>query len=180
MRPHLDMRRWRWAEELLDGTRILIRPIRKDDARRECEFLECLSEEYKSYRFLDVAVKPITPEIIKRLTDLDFHQEVALIALTPQGKKDVEIGVSRYCVNRDGESCQCSVTVCEKWQHRGVGTLLMHHLMEVAWDQGIQRMYAVDHPANCKRRHVLALRLGFVSRPDPEDPVAVTYECRLQ
>lgn len=173
-----EIAKWQWMDELLDGTKVLIRPIRKKDAKCEHEFLAHLSEEYQNYLFLDVVVKPLTPKIIKELTDLDYQYKMALIALISKNGKETEIGVSQYRVNQDGKSCQCAVTVSEEWQHRGLGTLLMQHLMEIARGRGIERMYAED-AAMCKQRHVLAICLGFVSRPDPEDPVAVTYECRL-
>ena len=65
-----------WQETLRDGTRVLIRPIRKEDAALEREFLERLSPESRAYRFL--GQMKVSDEMARRLTDIDRERDMAL------------------------------------------------------------------------------------------------------
>lgn len=167
-----------WVERLRDGSVLLIRPLRPEDAQREYRFLARLSPEYRAYRFLGLIKQP-NAAVARELTHLDPQCETALVAIVEGPHGGVEVGVAQYCASADGTHCDCSVTVDPAWQRRGVGHLLMHHLIDLARTQGIRRMYAVD-PVRCAGAHHLAERLGFRSRPDPEDPVVTTFELTLQ
>ena len=102
----------------------------------------------------------IDDEMIRRFTDVDFRRDVAFIALHEQGGKQTEIGVCRFCISDDGESCECAVTVSDEWQGKGLGTVLMHHLIKVAREHGIKRMIAIELAENMAMR-ALAEGLGF-------------------
>ncbi len=123
-----------WHETLRDGTRVLIRPIGKEDAGIERAFIERLSPESKEYRFLG-QINP-SDDMIRRLTDIDYRRDMAFVALRHEAGEKREIGVSRFCISDDGASCECAVAVSDKWQGRGLGHLLMRHLIEVARQRG--------------------------------------------
>ena len=167
-----------WVERLRDGSILLIRSIRPDDTQREYRFLSRLSPEYRAYRFLGL-IKTPNPIVARELTHLDPQRAAALVAIVEGPHGGVEVGVAQYCASADGTHCDCAVTVDPVWQRRGVGQLLMQHLIDLARAQGIRRMYAVD-PVRCAGAHHLAERLGFRSRPDPEDPVVTTFELTLE
>ena len=74
---------------------MLIRPIRPEDANIERNFIESLSDRSRYYRFMH-NIKRITPEMIARFTQIDYHRELALVALVEQEPGQyAEIGVSR-------------------------------------------------------------------------------------
>jgi len=162
-----------WSERLRDGRLISIRPIRPGDVQREREFLSRLPSEFHAYRFLGLIKRP-DDAVAHELTHVDPSCEFALVAIA----RNDEVGVAQYRARRNGTCCDCSVTVDPDWQQRGVGRLLMLHLIDVARWRGIQRMYAVD-PVRCAGAHKLAERLGFHCRPDPEDPIVTTFELLL-
>ena len=166
-----------WYDMLADGTPVLIRPIRKDDVQIERDFLKRLSEQSRHDRFLAVVQTPMR-DVEKDLTNIDYHDEMALIAIIRRDDRDVEIGAGGYWRTADGESCHCAVAVDDQWRKRGLGILLVQHLVEIARAAGVRHMYAVD-AAGCEKTHRLAARLGFRRRPDPEDPAAITYELEL-
>jgi GNAT superfamily N-acetyltransferase len=168
----------RWTQRLRDGTIVHIRPIDQDDTPRELAFLSRLTPEHRSYRFLGL-MKDVTEGVARELTHVDPESEVVLIAIVKDGREDVEIGAARFQAGRDGTQCDCAVTVDPAWQKRGIGGMLMRHLIDVARTCGIRRMYSVD-AARCAGAHLLAERLGFHSRPDPEDPVVTTFELMLR
>src|SRR6202158_4897859 len=85
-----------WHETLRDGTRVLIRPIGKDDAALERAFLERLPPESRECRFLDQM--NFSDDMIKRFTDIDYRRDMAFVALRHEAGEKREIGVSRFCM----------------------------------------------------------------------------------
>jgi GNAT superfamily N-acetyltransferase len=162
-----------WLEHLRDGTPVLIRPLRAEDRGLEEDFLKRLSPEAKRLRFLG-DFKEADPALVDRLMDVDFHDRMAFIALVHDEGKLREIGVSRYSATEDGQSCECAVTVAEDWQGRGLGVLLMRHLIGVARREGFRRMFSID-AANNQAMRDLADYLGFQRCLDPEDPCQVVH-----
>jgi GNAT superfamily N-acetyltransferase len=165
-----------WHETLRDGTRVLIRPIGKEDAALERAFIARLSPASRWYRFL--GQMNFSDDMIKRLTDIDYRRDMAFIALRHEGGEKREIGVSRYCISDDGASCECAVAVSDEWQGRGLGHLLMRHLIEVARQRGIKRMFSIDSAGNQPMRN-LAASLGFAPKVNHHYPSEVTYSLGL-
>ncbi len=166
-----------WTEQLHDGTTVRIRPSNKHDAELESEFLNRLSPELRSLRFLGL-VQDTSPEVIRELTSPDPRTAMALIALISNEGRDQQIGAAHFRVNTTGDSCDCTVTVSAEWQQRGVGSHLMRHLIEAARARGIRHMHAVA-PVQDEDSHSLALRLGFERRQDPDDPAVMLYDLKL-
>lgn len=167
----------RWSETLRDGRHVLIRPITPQDHAAERAFLEGLSMEARRFRFLGQMKCP-SEALIDRLTDIDHVHEVAFAAVVADDSRERIVGVSRYSTDQEGTSCECAVTVSDEWQHHGLGTLLMRHLIEVARARGIRRMYSIDSAENVHMGD-LARFLGFKTRVDPEDRTQVIHELTL-
>jgi acetyltransferase len=125
--------------QLPNGTNIVIRPIRPEDADLEQTFTRQLSDEAKYFRFMS-SIQELTPEMLTRFTQIDYHNEMALIAVTEDDNHEIELGVSRYVINPDKKSCEFALVVSDKWQRQGIGHKLMHQLMEIARDRGLERM----------------------------------------
>lgn len=166
-----------WAEMLRGGTPALIRPIRKDDASLERRILRGLPDDLRRCHFLGL-VRNSTEDVVRALTCVDAERETAFIAVVSLDGRDSEVGVARFVASADGKSCDCSITIAPEWRRRGIGTLLMQHLIDAAKARGIRRMYTSD-PIDGTAPHELATRIGFRQRPDPEDPAAVIYELDL-
>ncbi|MEW8287976.1 MAG: bifunctional acetate--CoA ligase family protein/GNAT family N-acetyltransferase [Candidatus Thiodiazotropha endolucinida] len=125
--------------QLPNGTNIVIRPIRPEDADLEQTFTRQLSDEAKYFRFMS-SIQELTPEMLTRFTQIDYHNEMALIAVTEDGNHEIELGVARYVINPDKKSCEFALVVSDQWQRQGIGHKLMHQLMEVARDRGLEKM----------------------------------------
>ena len=78
------------------------------------------------------------------------------------------LGDSRYSASSDGASCECAITVLDEWHNKGLGSVLMKHLIEVARARGILHMYTIDSVENLDMDD-LAEELGFTRRIDPDD-----------
>ncbi len=165
-----------WHETLGDGSRVLIRPIRKEDAELERAFIERLSPQSRWYRFL--GQMKVSDDMLKQLTDIDYESEVAFVALRHDGGEKKEIGVSRFCISTDGSSCECAVVVSDEWQGKGLGHLLMRLLIDVARRRGIKHMFSVDSAGN-QHMSDLAASLGFKRAPNHDSPSEVIYNLDL-
>lgn len=165
------------TETLRDGSRILVRPICKQDAQLERNFIEGLSPQSRRFRFL-ASIKSPSEALLKQLTDLDESKEAAFIALTTDSTQQREVGVARFSAQRDG-SAEIAVTVDDHWQGKGLATLLMQRLIEVARERGIERLYSIDSADNHAMRD-LAGHLGFSCKPDPLDATQVVHSLQLR
>lgn len=166
-----------WREVLRDGSRVTIRLLHKEDAALERDFIKRLSQESRRMRFLGQIGEP-GDALIHGLTELDYQHEMAFVALVHEGGKTRAIGVSRYSLAPDGTSCECAVTVSDEWQGKGLGTLLMRHLIDIARQRGIRSMFSMDAAGN-SRMHELARDLGFTREQDPGDPSQVLHRLAL-
>jgi len=166
-----------WKETLSDGTPVLIRPIRQDDAEREREFIEALSPQSRYFRFLQDLKSP-SPELIRRFTDIDQQHDVAFVALLGGNGATRQIGVSRYSVEADGASAECAVVVADAYQHKGLGTLLMRHLIEHARARGVKQLFSLD-AANNLSMGEFAEYLGFRCERNPDDATMVVHRLHL-
>lgn len=162
---------------LLDGSEVTIRALRKDDAQLARDFIRNLSPESRWMRFLGQISEP-SESLIHKLTDLDYRRDMAFIALSSEGGDVCEVGVSRYSLAPDGRSCECAVTVADAWQGKGLGTVLMHNLIDFARGRGIRSMFSIDANDN-ERMRELARDLGFSRERDPDDRARVIHRLVL-
>jgi acetyltransferase len=164
----------RW--QLADGINIKVRPIRPEDASIEQSFVRELSPQSKYFRFMQ-GLNELTQQMLVRFTQLDYNRELALIAVVegPDGEK--ELGVARYVMKPDGESCEFALVVADNWQHRGIGSRLMSELIEAARQHGIKIMEGEILASN---RNMLALAssLGF-SLHVSDDDMAIMVASRV-
>ena len=165
------------TETLRDGTQLLLRPIRPEDAKIETEFVEGLSEQSRYMRFFN-PLKSLAPRLLARLTQVDYDRELALLATTGEGSSERIAGVVRYSPNADGTSCEFAVTVADEWHGRGLGSLLMRRLIEAARTAGYQRLTGSVLEGNDKM-HVLMRKLGFKSSHQGGDMSVAEYEFDL-
>lgn len=156
--------------QLADGTGITIRPIRSEDAEILQGFMRAMSDESRYFRFMDM-VRELNPTMLSRFTQIDYDREMALIATTEEEGREIQIGVARYIINPDGESCEFATAVADAWQGRGIGQKLMRSLIEVARAKGLRVMESEVLSRNAGMLE-LAEALGFeISQLEGDDGV---------
>jgi acetyltransferase len=161
--------------QLADGTNLLIRPIRPEDSGIEQEFVRKLSPQSKYFRFMR-ALHELTPEMLVRFTQIDYDQEMALIAVVMDQDREIEVGVARYATQPDGRSCEFAIVVADEWRHRGIGFQLMSQLMDIARARDLDVM---ESEVLAENTGMLALagKLGFAIKASTETP-GVRYVSR--
>jgi len=163
--------------QLNDGTDIVIRPIRPEDAEIEAKFVRELSTEAKYFRFMN-SLQELSQDMLVRFTQIDYHNEMALIAVRSDDAGDEQIGVARYTTNVDKTSCDFALTVSDRWQGRGIAHHLMQDLMEVARDRNLEKMQGQVLSENTKMLELVA-SLNFQIRNDPDDLAIKQVEVAL-
>jgi len=152
---------------LPDGQVVVIRPIRPEDAEMEKEFVAHLSDESKYFRFMDT-LRELTQSMLVRFTQIDYDREMAFVAVTEEDGKEVQVGVSRFVSNPDGETVEFALAVADGWQKRGVGRKLMSAIIECARAKGYRAVVG-DVLALNSKMFKLMTSLGFTIHPHPED-----------
>ena len=153
---------------LADGTHVALRPIRAADARMEQQFVRGLSDEARYFRFMDM-LRELSPQMLKQMTDIDYDEQMAFVAVTGPGDKETQIAVARYVAFDDGENCEFAIVVGDGWQRKGIATALMHMLIDAARRRGLRKMTGEVLSSNSKMLHFVE-RLGFHAAMDPQDP----------
>jgi len=83
--------------------------------------------------------------------------------------EEAELGVARYIMNPDGESCEFALVVADAWQNRGIGSHLMAELIDAARQRGFKIM---DGEILANNHNMLELvgNLGFSIHTNMDDP----------
>jgi len=165
---------------LRDGTRLMMRPIRPEDAELERRFIGALSEQTRYFRFF-YRLNELSPAMIARFTQVDYDRELALIALAPDPEGpngQAMVGIARTIANVDHESAEFAVVTADAWHGRGVATALMKVLIACAKKRGQRRLVGTVLRANHNMIR-FTQGLGFTVHDDPEDPEQVTVELPL-
>jgi len=131
---------------LPDGAMVFVRPIRANDTERLRRMFDRLSPTTVYRRFFSPIVEP-RPSMLQHLATVDHDRREALVAL----HGDEIVGVARYDGTRRPGEAEIAVTVEDAWQHRGLGTLLLHELTKRAVAHGYDHfnasMLAENRPA---------------------------------
>jgi acetyltransferase len=163
--------------QLNDGTDIVIRPIRPEDAEIEQAFVRSLSAEARYFRFMNT-MQELSLEMLVRFTQIDYHNEMALIAVTQEDNVEVQIGVARYITNPDKKSCEFALVISDEWQSRSIGRQLMSKLMEVARDRGLEKIEGQVLSNNFRMLHLMT-SLNFTTGADHDENDVKTVVKRL-
>jgi len=155
----------RW--QLADGTDISIRPIRPEDAQLVQKFVHDLSNETKYFRFMN-SLQELTEAMLVRFTQIDYSREMALIAVTQDQDKEIQLGVARYAINPDGETCEFALVVADNITGKGLGNKLLSSLMDAARDKGLK---IIEGEVLNNNHNMLKLmtRLGFTMHASADD-----------
>jgi RimJ/RimL family protein N-acetyltransferase len=122
---------------LRDGTRALIRPIRAEDKEALAQGLARLSPESRYRRFLR-PVTSLNERELKYLTEIDYTNHYAWVAVAVDDPGEPGLGVARYIRDPlDPEVAEAAVAVVDDYQGMGIGTMLLRVLVAAAQENGI-------------------------------------------
>lgn len=151
----------------LVGVPLALRPMTREDAELEKEFVARLSTEARYKRFM-VSLNELPASKLRYLTEVDQQRHVALVAEFAQDGRPALAGAVRYVLDPTGRSCEFAVAVADDWQGSGLAGVLMQALIDLARARGIATMEGLVLATNT-RMLKLARQLGFRVEHDPDD-----------
>ena len=145
--------------DLPDAGRIKLRPIREADAPGLEAFFKSLTSHSVYLRFFSF-LRQLPPAMLARFTQIDYDQEIALVALAETDGEERIIGDARVVNTSEAGQAEFSVIVSDPLQGKGIGACLLQHCLAIAHQRGYQRIYGIVLAEN---RQMLALgrKLGF-------------------
>jgi ribosomal protein S18 acetylase RimI-like enzyme len=154
-------------EFLSDGSQIEIRALRREDEADMLAAIEKTSAQSLQRRFF-VMKRHFSDKERAFFLDVDFKNHVAIVVLTDEAAGKVIVGGGRYIVFEPGRA-EMAFVVIDTWQGRGVGSILMRHLIKIASDAGLKELTAEVLPENGAMIKVFG-KFGFSPAPrrDPQ------------
>lgn len=152
---------------LPDGTPVVIRPIASMDRRRHWRFICSLSLQTRYHRLM--SARCLLPGELRRMVEIDYRREMALVVLTRIGDEEQQLGVARFVrEDEDSDSAEFAIVVADAWQRRGIGRQLLVSLRRAATAAGVNQMGGITLATNTAMLR-LARRLGLEVSREPDD-----------
>ncbi|AXQ31830.1 N-acetyltransferase [Solimonas sp. K1W22B-7] len=153
-----------------DGLRVLLRPIRHEDAPRLRDGFRQLSQLARRRRFLD-HVDDLSEEQLKAFTSTDDVSHVAWGALNLEKPDEPGIGIARYVrLEDDPKMADVAIVIADEYQGRGTGFVLQACLHLSAHRAGI-RSFNYDVLSDNERiiKHLKLMGAEHAGRADNID-----------
>ncbi len=165
---------------LTDGTGVVIRPIRADDAAYMAAFHAGLSlrSVYQRYFHLSSLEQRITHSRLALTCRVDPAAGMALVAehVTADGSLEV-LALGRLKYTEPG-AAEIALLVIDRWQGLGLGRAVMQHLVAAARMLGLHRLHG-DMLADNDAMRAVVRHAGFVIRSVPGDGAVLHAELIL-
>ena len=133
------------TERLADGSALTIRAIHPDDRQRFAQAFEEFAKSPDSVHFRFHGFKrSLSQDEAIRMTEVDFVDHVALVATLGDHLERPLIGVGRYivCSAPKRNRAEVAFAVLDEHQGKGIGSLLLQHLVSIARAQGLREFEA--------------------------------------
>jgi len=142
---------------LRDGLNLELRHLQRRDRMLLKDFCARCSAEAIRSRFMS-SINPASESFLNGLVEVDGSRHVALIVTQRLDTGERIVAEGRFIVFNDGSRCaDVALLVMDELQRRGIGTVLIHELIEIACRQGVTTFSADVLPDN---RAMLSLLRG--------------------
>jgi ribosomal protein S18 acetylase RimI-like enzyme len=142
----MDARNYSATETLRDGSVAEVRAQRPDDREGMRRALKSMSEQSIVRRFF-APRRGFSPQEVAKFLDIDFEQHVALVAITSVMGRPQIVGGARYVMSA-ADSAEVAFAIDDAFQHKGLGSALMKHLILIAREKGLREFTAEMLPEN--------------------------------
>jgi acetyltransferase len=154
--------------------RVLLRPIRPEDAHAYAEFIARTGAPDLQFRFFS-RVRRVSAQDLARYTQIDYDREMAFVAAADDdaGAREI-LGEARILVYPDGESAEFAILVRSDMQRRGLGEALLSKLIDYCRARGKSTLIGQMRSDN-EAMIALARRSGMEVEAVPEANLAVAH-----
>lgn len=159
---------------LKDGTPVVLRPIRPEDEPLIIKFHKELSENtvrQRYFEFMSLHDRVAHNRLI-RICFNDYDREWAIVAEVMDSVPRQIVAIARLSRIPGTDGAQFTMTIVDAFQFKGLGTLLLGHLLSIAEQESIQHVDAYILEEN-EGMLKLCERAGFtLSKEEPPIVVA--------
>ena len=164
---------WEADVALRDGGTCHLRPITPADGDALRHFYARLSDQTIYFRFFGPYPR-LSNRDVHHFTTVDYYERVALVATVG----DEIVGVVRYD-KVDPATAEVAFVIRDDHQSRGLGTVFLEHIAQVARERGVRRFTASILPDNTRMMEVFE-HAGYRSSSEIDDGVVtLTFDIRL-
>jgi acetyltransferase len=121
--------RYTTQHTLRNGINVVFRPIECRDQAKFKSFFKTLSPLSVHLRFFEI-IKELPNETVERFCDLDYNQEMAIVA-EPNGEGRI-IAVVRLVIDTKRRRGEFAIVVTDAWQGLGLGAGLVDYIICIA------------------------------------------------
>jgi acetyltransferase len=156
---------------LVNGRRVLLRPIRPEDEPAHHDFLARCTPEDMRLRFFHL-VRSLPHSEMARLTQIDYDREMAFIATAARqdGAGPETLGVVRTVADLNNDKAEYAVMVRSDLKGQRLGWKLMDKIIRYCQSRGTRRIVGLVLRDNIPMLD-LVHALGFHSRKIPDEDV---------
>lgn len=123
---------------MLDGTRVLLRPLKVEDAALYPDFLNEVTHDDLRLRFFSV-MREVSPEVLDKLIHYDPAHAMAFIAIEEASGR--MLGVVRLHDDADAANSEFAILVRSHLKGHGLGWLMMKHMIAYAKNKGLKTVH---------------------------------------
>jgi acyl-CoA hydrolase/GNAT superfamily N-acetyltransferase len=130
------------SHQTKQGDELYIRPIKALDEDRLRDFFHKLSDQNVYMRYF-TQLRSLPQKVLKRFSDIDYHKDMALIALSPpQATQQEIVGLAQWIVDEHDSIPELALQIRDDWQGKGLGKFLFLRLIEIAKTYQIKTLKA--------------------------------------
>ena len=173
--PEISLTQARYPEELegeaetKKGVKVFFRPIKPTDEPSMRELFYSFSKDTVYYRFFSY-LSAMPHDKLSRFVNIDYEDEMAILAIIKKAGEEKIIGVARYSVDKATRMAEYAITIADEWQNQEVGSLLFSYLIRVAKMKGVKGFIGYVLDTNV-RAYRLFYKMGFPVKAKWEDGV---------
>ena len=164
--------REKWTSR--DGKTVMLRSITPEDKLIEKELIDGLSIQSSRYRFFHV-LKEASEEMVDKFCDIDYTNEIAIIAEYSSDDSKRNVGVVRLFIDPGSKTGEFAELVADNFQHSGLGTKFMNTVIDMGREKGLKSIYGIVLADNLKML-TLMKKCGFIIGPVSDGEVKVTRQ----
>ncbi|OPL18380.1 MAG: GCN5 family acetyltransferase [Candidatus Aegiribacteria sp. MLS_C] len=157
---------------LPDSTEVLLRPIKPEDEPMWLEMLGSCSREsiYSRFGFF---YNWANHEAAARYCYIDYDREIAIVAeVSEEAGKHIH-AIGRLIADPDLRTVEYAILVDDRWQNRGLGSMVTEYCEEIAGRWGLSRIVAQTTVDNTRMIHLFESRGYTVTRDSSSGEVRV-------